>query len=82
MWTLRVRQLGNDTQRIDLEAHRDGFSGLIYEAHQNQIVPIAYRSAGPGAAFVMFSIDVALSGAIALLVWGMLRFARLRRCDV
>lgn len=79
IWTLRVLQLGNDTQRIDLEAYRDGFSGLIYEAHQNQIVPIAYRSAGPGAAFVVISVDVALSGAVALLVWGVLRFAPLLR---
>lgn len=80
-WTLRVRQLGHDTQRIDLEAYRDGFSGLIYEAHQNQIVPIAYRSAGPGAAFIVISIDAALSGVVALLVWGVLRFARLRQQD-
>jgi hypothetical protein len=81
IWKLRVSQLGNDTQRIDLEAYRDGFSGLIYDAHQNQIVPIAYRSAGPGAAFVVISIDVALSGALALLVWGVLRLARQRRVD-
>jgi hypothetical protein len=81
IWTLRVRQLGNDTQRIDLEAYRDGFSGMIYEAHENQIVPIAYRSAGPGAMFVVISIDIALSSALALLVWSVLRFARLRRGD-
>jgi hypothetical protein len=70
--------MGNDTQRIDLEAHRDGFSGMIYDAHQDQIVPIAYKSAGPAAALVMLSIDAALSGALALLVWGMLRLNRLR----
>lgn len=81
IWTMRVRQLGNDTQRIDLEAYRDGFSGLIYEAHQNLIVPIAYRSAGPGAAFVVISIDIALSSALALIVWGMLRFARWHRSN-
>lgn len=76
-----MSQLGNDTQRIDLEAYRDGLSGLIYDVHQNQIVPIAYRSAGPGAALVVISIDVALSGVLALLVWGVLRHARLRRVD-
>jgi hypothetical protein len=81
IWTLRVRQLGNDTQRIDLEAYRDGFTGMIYDAHQNQIVPIAYRSAGPGAAFIGFSIDIVLSGILALLAWGLLRFTRLRRID-
>lgn len=81
IWRLRVSQLGNETQRIDLEAYRDGLSGLIYDVHQNQIVPIAYRSAGPGAAFVVISIDVALSGVLALLIWGVLRHARLRRVD-
>jgi hypothetical protein len=81
IWKLRVRQLGNDTQQIDLEAYGDGFSGVIYDAHQNQIVPIAYRSAGPGAVFVVAAMDVALSGVLALLVLGMLRFTRLRRVN-
>ena len=81
IWTLSVRQLGDDKQRIDLEARRDGFSGLIYEAHQNQIVPIAKRSEGPGAIFVIASVDAALSGGLALLVWFGMHFARLRRVN-
>jgi hypothetical protein len=50
-WRLLVRQLGNDTQRIELEAYRDGFKGWIYYAHLNQITPIADRTSGPLGAF-------------------------------
>jgi hypothetical protein len=67
-WKLEVKQIGNDTQRIDLEAFHDGFDGLIYDAHPDEIVPTASRSAGPSGAFVYLLIDAGLSCALVLLV--------------
>ena len=73
-WSLRVRQLGDDTQRIELEAYRDGFTGLIYDARKTSITPVAYRRAGPGAAFVYLMFDVLLSCVLTVLVWIAMHF--------
>jgi len=73
-WSLRVRQLGDETQRIELEAYRDGFTGLIYDARKTSITPVAYRTAGPGAAFVYLMIDVGLSCILTMLVWIAMHF--------
>ena len=40
-WAIRVKQLGPNRQQIQLEAWRDGFSGLIYEARPDSICPFA-----------------------------------------
>ena len=61
-----VRELSevSHRERIDLEANRDGFAGLIYDAGPDEIVPIASRIAGPGASFVFAIIDVVLCTAL------------------
>ena len=67
-WKLRIEQLRDDTQRVDLEAYGDGFTGLIYQARKTSITPIAYRRAGPGAALLYVLIDVGLSCAISIIL--------------
>src|SRR5215831_2887012 len=38
VWAIRVKQIGPECQEIKLEIWRDGFTGLIYEAHPDKIV--------------------------------------------
>ena len=75
-WKLRIHQLNNDSQRIDLEARRDGFTGLIYDAQKDSIIPVAYRSAGPSAALLYLLIDVGLSSVLSTLVCLAFHFQR------
>jgi len=79
-WRLRIHQLGNDTQRVDLEGYRDGFTGLIYDAHKASITPVAYRRAGPGAAALVYLlIDVGLSCALSIIGLVAMHFAQSQR---
>jgi hypothetical protein len=78
-WRLRINQLDNDTQRVELEAYRDGFTGLIYDARKTSISPVAYRKGGPGAALVYLLIDLALSCALSVVTWVAVNFAQSQR---
>jgi|SRR5579863_8540067 len=78
-WRLRIHQLGSDTQRVELEAYRDGFTGLIYDAHKASITPVAYRRAGPGAALLYLLINVGLSCVLSIIVLVAMHFAQSRR---
>jgi hypothetical protein len=73
-WSLRIRQLGGGKQRIDLEAVRDGITGLIYDASPDEIVPVASRRIGPMGSFLFALIDAGLCCALWLLVWLTWRF--------
>lgn len=55
-------------QEIDFEARRDGYSGLIYEASEDRILPLQTRLAGPGAAFTALGINLLLWFG-GLIVW-------------
>jgi hypothetical protein len=68
-WNLKIRQIENGKQRIELEAQRDGVAGLIYDASPDEIVPVASRIAGPGAAFLFAMIDTGLCCALWLSLW-------------
>jgi hypothetical protein len=61
-WAIKVTQLGLDRQRIELEAWKDGFSGLIYEARPGEIIPLNTKYAGP--------LDSATIMCVHLLCWG------------
>jgi hypothetical protein len=62
-WQIRVKQVSAADQQIGLELLGDGISGMIYEARQNQIVPLSTRLTGPGGAFYPLAINVILWGA-------------------
>jgi hypothetical protein len=68
-WNLKIHQIENGKQRIEIEAQRDGIAGLIYDATPDEIVPVASRIAGPGAAFLFALIDTGLCCALWLSLW-------------
>ncbi|HEY6306444.1 MAG TPA: hypothetical protein VI488_08330 [Candidatus Angelobacter sp.] len=68
-WSIRVKQLGPDRQQIQLELWKDGFTGLVYEARPDQIVPLRTRHAGPGSALIILYVHLLVWGTIWLAVW-------------
>jgi hypothetical protein len=68
-WVIHVKQMGPSRQQIDLETFGDGFTGLIYEAGPDAIVPLKSRLAGPGGSIIIFGVHVVVWGCFGLIVW-------------
>ncbi len=66
-WIFRIKQLGPERQRIQLEVLGDGFWGMVYEASPEKIVPLGTRLAGPEFAFVILAIHLVCWGGL----WGL-----------
>jgi hypothetical protein len=78
-WSIRIKQLGADRQQIQLERWRDGFTGLIYEARPDRIIPLQSRHAGVLGATIVFYLDLFLWGTLWLagrLLWRMVKHRR------
>src|SRR5262249_16259360 len=73
-WAIRVKQIGPQRQEITLEIWRDGFTGLIYEARRDEIVPLSTRRAGPGSSLIILMANAFLWGVIWLCLWLFWRF--------
>lgn len=71
-WAIRVKQPGPSRQQIQLEIWRDEFTGLIYEARPDEIVPLHTRHAGVGASLIIVQVNALLWGVI----WPSLRLFR------
>jgi hypothetical protein len=78
-WTIRVKQLAASRQQIQFELLGDGVSGIIYDAGPDEIVPLRSRLGGPGGAFIILAVNLALWGSIWLLLWAASRFMPRRR---
>jgi hypothetical protein len=72
-WVIHVKQIGPSKQEIDLEAFGDGFTGLIYEAGPDAIVPLKSRLAGPGGSIVILGVHVLVWSCFCLIAWLLLR---------
>ena len=72
-WTLRVKQLGENRQRIDLELLGDGVAGMIYEVRDNEITPLNSRLTGPAGEIYPLAVNFLLWFALWLIVWGIRR---------
>jgi hypothetical protein len=59
-WRIRVKQVGEAQQQIDLELLGDGIFGMIYETNPGGIVPLQSRLAGPSGAAFPLVINVIL----------------------
>jgi len=68
-----VKQLGPDRQLIQLESWRDGFTGLIYEARPDAIVPLKTRHAGPLDSMTILSVHSLVWGGLWFLAWTIYR---------
>ena len=69
VWLVRIKQLGAENQRIELQLTGDGFAGMIYEVRHGIVTPVNTRLVGPGGAFIAFGINVLL-----LLPWALFWF--------
>ena len=78
-WVIRIQQLGESRQRIQLELMGDGISGLIYEAGPDEIVPQRSRLTGPAGAFVILAANLLLWCGCWLLLWLVSRLIQRRR---
>ena len=68
-WKIKVKQLGNSTQQIDLELVGDGIHGMIYEASRDRVVPLHSRGTGPLGAVFPLGINLSLWVFGWCLVW-------------
>lgn len=68
-WNIEVKQLGPSRQRIQLELIGDGISGIVYEAGNDEIVPLASRATGPGGAMIILFMTGCLWAGLWLVVW-------------
>lgn len=68
-WKIKVKQLGNYTQQIDLELVGDGIHGMIYEASRDRIVPLQSRGTGPLGALFPLGINLLLWALGWCLTW-------------
>lgn len=78
-WMLEVKPLSAERQRIELYWMADGYRGGIYEATATTVTPLFRKVTGPGYAFVLGPVALALNGALwgaAHLAW---RWYRRRR---
>jgi len=71
-WRIRVKQVHEADQQIDLELLGDGISGLLYEVKRDEITPMKSRLTGPGGALYALAIDFGLWTA----AWCILLFGR------
>ncbi|WP_157478412.1 hypothetical protein [Granulicella tundricola] len=69
-WTVRVKQLGENRQWIDLELLGDGIAGMIYEVRGNEITPLNSRLTGPEGQLYVLVVNLLLWVAIWIVVWG------------
>ena len=67
-WTLRIKQLGGNRQRIDLELFGDGVAGMIYEVRDNRITPLNSRRTGPAGMMYPLTVNLLLWCALWLIV--------------
>ena len=75
-WTLKVQQLGQDHQRIDLALMGNGITGMIYDVRNERISPLHTRLTGPLGSIVPLGIEIVLWVAVWLTVWLVLRHRR------
>lgn len=71
-WTLTVRSIGADRERIELYWTDDGYNGGVYEATPTTIVPLYRKYTGPGFALVVGGVAFAIAAfawAAAYLVY-------------
>jgi hypothetical protein len=66
-WAIRVKQLGPNRQQIQLEAWRDGFTGLIYEAGPDSIRPLRTRHAGVLDSMTILGVHLVFWGSLVFL---------------
>ena len=79
VWVVHVKPLAPGRQQIELYLRRDGYRGLVYEATAASIKPKYRKITGPGFAFIFGGIATAISLAIWLPVWIVVRLAQWRR---
>jgi hypothetical protein len=81
-WLLKVRQIAPDRQKIQLEVMGDGYTGLIYEATRDRVVPLRSRLAGPGGVFLFLEFQLVLWGScwfVIRITWFLMKKHRARR---
>lgn len=80
--SIKVKQLGPERQQIQLEAWKDGFVGLIYEARPDGIIPLRSRIAGLLGAIPILGVHLLVWAAVwfgARLIWRSVIKVRLKR---
>jgi hypothetical protein len=66
-WAVHIRQQSKERQQIHLEIWKDGFTGIVYEATPDRVIPITTRHAGPlSPLFVLYS-----DALLWLALWGL-----------
>lgn len=80
-WRISVKSLGLDHQEIRLELLGDGIQGIVYEATKEKILPLKARLAGPGFAFIVLGLDVAMSALFCWVIILFKRYFRVRSAD-
>jgi hypothetical protein len=64
-----VKQLGPGRQQIQLELWKDGFTGLVYEARADTILPLRSRRAGTLDSLVVLHVHLLFYAGLWFLVW-------------
>jgi hypothetical protein len=82
-WVLRAETIAPGRQRIELYVVGDGFSGGVYEATASTAWPLYRKSTGPGFAFVVGPLALAMNcitwGAAVSAAWVCRRLRRPRQ---
>ena len=71
-WRIRIKQVNEADQQIDLGLLGDGISGLLYEVKRDEIIPLKSRLTGAGGALYALAIDFGLWTA----AWRIFLFGR------
>ncbi len=68
-WVIRVKQLNDNRQRIDLFLMGDGIAGMIYEVRGERIIPLESRLTGPLGALFSLAINICVCATAWIIVW-------------
>jgi len=68
-WLLKVHDLEDGRQRVQLELFGDGIRGVVYDATDREIVPVYSRLTGPGFAFTVLKVNVMLWSVLWLAIY-------------